>query len=555
MSAERRERHEHEHGHEMGHRDVQGAAHARCRVRGAEHETIGSLMHMLGVFNAACRVPRPTVALCSFMLLVLVASPSVSPFEGTLAHGGQQETIQEDPRAMRFEPVEFKPPGPERLVLENGLVLYLLEDHELPLITISAVFQTGSWLDPQDKIGLAAITGHVMRSGGTARMAPEEVDGELEHIAADISVGIGVVSGRASLDVLKKDFELGLKIFVDILRTPRFDERRLALTKLQVIEGIRRRNDRPESIAGREFRKLLYGPAHPFARESTVASISGITREDVRTFHTRTVHPNGMILGVTGDFQKEELLARLRQVFGNWPQGKVPAIQLPALDADGASPGTDGEKLVRFVDKEASQAHLRVGHLSLKENDPDYPALAIANDILGGSSFRSRLFQDVRTRQGLAYSVGSGIRPGIWERGAWLMYAQTKVESTQQVVKSLLINVRRLREQPVTDVELEEAKESFVNSFVFSFSSPARIVNRLIGLEYDGLPRDFLQQLRDRVVKLTKDDLLRAARTHLHPERVRVLAVGSGEALRKLLQPFGGVQEIELEEAPSAGHK
>ncbi len=497
--------------------------------------------------RSAFHVQPSAFTFCSLVLIVLVGSPFLSLVQSSPAFAGGQDATQADPRRMRFEPVEFHPPEPDRVVLDNGMIVYLLEDHELPLVTISAFIRTGSWLDSPDRVGLASFTGTLMRTGGTQRMTAEEVDAELEHLAADISVGIGRVSGSAMLDVLKKDLQQGLRIFADILRAPRFDPTRLELAKLQAIEAIRRRHDRPQSIAGREFPKLIYGPRHPFARETSVESVSRITRQDLRAFHERTVHPNGIILGVTGDFEKEAILALLRGTFGDWTKGKVEAIRLPPLKGEAGVPGPDGRKVVRYIGKGTSQTHLRVGHLSLKENDPDYAALVIANDILGGGSFRSRLFQDVRTRQGLAYSVGSGLRPGVWERGVWLMYAQTKLDSTEQVVTSLLANMQQLREQPVTDPELDEAKEAFVNSFVFSFTSPSRIVGRLMGLEYDGLPKDFLQQLRDRVVKLTKDDVLRAARRHLHPDRVTILAVGSGEALRKVLAGFGEVKEIKLE--------
>lgn len=454
-----------------------------------------------------------------------------------------------DPRTMRFEPVEFHPPEPERLVLDNGMVVYLLEDHELPLVTITATIQTGGWLDPQDKIGLAELTGIVMRTGGTQRMTPEQVDEELDRVAAFISVDIGVESGSAMLDVLKKDLDRGLQIFADILRAPAFESGRVELAKLQAIEEIRRRQDQPGSIAGREFAKLLYGPTHPYARESTVESVSRITRKDLAAFHARTVHPNGIILGVTGDFEKSDLLARLRHVFGSWNPGKVqPIVLQPA--ADGAErEGTEGKpsrKVVRLVVKETTQTHLRVGHLSIKENDPDYPALTILNDILGGGSFRSRLFKDIRSQAGWAYSVGSRLLTGVRAQGAWYMSAETKLTSTRDVIDRLMADLTRLQEQPVTDKELEEAKEAFVNSFVFSFASPSSIVSRLIELEYDGLPKDFLQQLRDKVVKLTKEDMLAAARRHLHPNRLRILAVGPPERLAQPLAAFGEVEEVRL---------
>lgn len=447
-------------------------------------------------------------------------------------------TEQVDPRLMRFEPVGFNPPEPERLVLDNGMVVYLLEDHELPLVTISATIRTGGWMDPPDKVGLARLTGMVMQTGGIQGKSAAELDEELERLAAHLSVSIGPESGSATLDLLQKDVAEGLKIFSGILRAPAFEPARVELAKLQLIEGIRRRHDQPQSIASREFAKLLYGPAHPFARESSVESVSRISRDDLVTFHAASFHPNGIILGVTGDFEKASMLAMLRERFGDWVPGNVSQIHLP--------PVADEKGAVRFIGKVTSQTHLRAGHLSLKENDPDYPALVLLNDILGGSSFRSRLFQDVRTKQGLAYSVGSVLRGGIYEKGVWAMRTETKTASTQETINRLIANMQRLREQPVTDAELEEAKEAFVNSFVFSFANPASIVNRRIQLEYDGLPKDFLQQLRDKVIKLTKEDLLRAAREHLHPDRLKILAVGPPETAR-VLASFGEVKEIKLE--------
>ncbi|MBK9946331.1 MAG: insulinase family protein [Nitrospira sp.] len=451
------------------------------------------------------------------------------------------EPVLGDPRTMTFQPVEFSPPEPERVILENGMVVYLLEDHELPLVSVTVTMRTGSWLDPIDKIGLASMTGAVMRTGGGGGLSAEQVDAELEQFAGDVSIGIGRQSGSASLDVLSKDVPRGLEILAGLLRRPTFEPARVELAKLQAIEGIRRRQDNPGSIVGREFAKVLYGADHPSARESSLDSITRITREDLVTFHRDTIRPNGMILGVTGDFKKDEMLAALRKVFGDWKKGTVPELRIADVpEAELSRP------VVRFVSKETSQTHLRLGHLSIKENDPDYVALAIANDILGGSSFRSRLFNDVRTKRGLAYSVGSRLNTGTHDQGVWLMRAETKLTSTQEVIERFVANIERMRAEPVSDTELAEAKEAYVNSFVFSFASPAAIVSRLVELEYDGLPKDFLQQLRAKVVALTKEQVQAAAKRHLRPDRLKIVAVGSGEALPKALATFGDVKEIKL---------
>jgi zinc protease len=446
-----------------------------------------------------------------------------------------------DPRKMVFKPVEFSPPEPDRIVLDNGMVVYLLEDHELPLINLSATMRTGGWLEPADKIGLAGLTGSVMRTGGGGGLTAEQVDEELEQFAGDISISMGRQGASASLDVLSKDLKRGLQIFAGLIRTPAFEPARVEVAKLQAIEGIRRRQDNPGSIVSREFVKLLYGPEHPSARESTTESIKQITRDDLVAFHQRTIHPNGIILGVTGDFEKAAMLDLLRATFGDWNKGDVPELKIADVPES-----VGGRSIVRFVKKDTSQTHLRVGHLSIKENDPDYVALAIANDILGGSSFRSRLFNDVRTKRGLAYSVGSRLNAGTHDQGVWLMRAETKLPSTEEVISRFVSNMNRMRTELVTDEELAEAKEAYVNSFVFSFTSPSAIVNRFIDLEYDGLPKDFLQQLRARVVALSKEDLLAAAKKHFHPDRLTIVAVGPGEALAKLLSGFGEVKEIKL---------
>ena len=445
-----------------------------------------------------------------------------------------------DPRTMKFNPVEFSPPEPARLVLEDGMVVYLLEDHELPLVSLSATMRTGGWLEPQDKIGLAGLTGSVMRTGGGGGLTAAQIDEELEQYAIDINMSMGRQSGSASLDVLSKDLARGMRIFAGLLRQPAFEPARVELAKLQAIEGIRRRQDNPGSIVSREFMKQLYGSEHPSARESTIESVQRITRDDMVAFHQRTVHPNGIILGVTGDFKTDEMLALLRATFGDWKKGEVPELKI----AD--APETAGRSIVRFVSKDTSQTHLRVGHLSIKEQDPDYVSFAIANDILGGSSFRSRLFNDVRTKRGLAYSVGSRLNTGVHDQGVWLMRAETKLPSTQEVINRFVANMERMRTELVTDAELAEAKEAYVNSFVFSFASPSAIVGRFVELEYDGLPKDFLQQLRARVIALSKEDILAAAKKHFHLDRLTIVAVGPGETLPKLLSGFGEVKEIKL---------
>ena len=466
------------------------------------------------------------------LLLALLAFPLIASAAGLASI---------DPRALSFDTVESVPPEPARVVLNNGMVIYLLEDHELPLITIGALIRTGSWLDPSDKVGLATLTGTVMRTGGGGGFSAAQVDDELAQVGGRMTITIGRQSGTASLDILKKDLPNALRVFAGAIRTPAFDPASVELAKLQAIERIRRREDEPDSIASREFTKLLYGPGHPAAREGSIESVTRISREDLMAFHQNTIHPNGIILGVTGDFVKDEMAALLREAFGDWERGPLPELKIADVQEREA-----GRAVIRVIKKNTSQTHLRAGRLSVRETDPDYIPLVVANDIFGGDAFVGRLYNEVRTKRGLAYSVGSELRAGMSSQSMWLVWAETKLPSTMEVLGQLEANLTRMRTELVSDAELRQAKEAWANSSVFDCSTASKIVSRLMKVEYDGLPKDFYQQLRKNILKVSKEDILAVGRKYLRLDRLKIVAVGSGDTLFKDLSTFGDVKEITL---------
>jgi predicted Zn-dependent peptidase len=308
------------------------------------------------------------------------------------------------------------------------------------------------------------------------------------------------------------------------------------------MEQIHRRRDDPESLADQEFVKLLYGPGHPTARENSIESVQRITREDLIAFHRNTIHPNGLILGVAGDFIKDEMVSFLQEVFGDWEQGTVPEVKIPNIVPDSQVERT----VIQLINKDLSQTHLRVGNLSLKENDADYIPLVIVNNILGGDSFRGRLFNEVRSKRGLAYSVGSELSTGTYNEGMWFLWAETKLPTTKEVLGQLVANIERMRTELVSDAELAASKDAYLNSFVFDFSSSSQIISHAMQLEYDGLPRDFFQQQRERVINASREDVLAAAKKYLLLDHLTIMAVGSGKVLLKDLSVFGHVNEIQL---------
>jgi zinc protease len=434
---------------------------------------------------------------------------------------------------------DIEVPEVQRLTLPNGMQLFLLEDHELPLIYVSAMIRTGAIYEPADKTGLAAITGTVMRTGGTATRTGDEIDEQLEQIAASVETGIGRSSGSAYMSVLKEDFDTGLSILADVLMNPAFREDKIELAKINARTGIARRNDNPGGIASREFTKLIYGPDSVYARHAEYATIDSITRDDLVAFHKKFFHPNNTMLAVWGDFESDAVIEKVKAAFKDWAKAEV---SLPPV----ADMAYEFQRTVNLVVKDdMNQSVVRLGHIGGRLDDPDYFALVVMNEILG-SSFTSRLFKNVRSRQGLAYSVGGAYAADYDHPGVFYVACQTKAAATVHATEAMIAEVRKMTQEEVTDEELALAKDSFLNSFVFNFESRGEIVNRLMTYAYYGYPADFLQKTKENVEKVTKTDVLRVAKAHLRPDTVQILVVGKPDEFDKPLTALGEVKTIDI---------
>ncbi|MBC8218466.1 MAG: insulinase family protein [Planctomycetes bacterium] len=434
---------------------------------------------------------------------------------------------------------DIEVPEVEQVTLANGMRLFLLEDHELPLINLSVRIRTGSLYEPAEKIGLASITGEVMRTGGTATMTGDEMDEELEAIAASVETGIGLNSGSASMSVLKRDLDKGLSILADVLMNPAFREDKIQLAKMQAGSSIARRNDSVGAVAGREFDKLIYGPESVYARHEEYATIGSITRDNLVGFHRKYFGPNNAMLAVWGDFDTKQMKGKIEQAFEKWEKVDVDLPKVPKVRYE-------FRKTVNVVRKDdVNQSNVYLGHIGGLRSDPDYFALIVMNRILGGG-FTGRLFKNVRSREGLAYSVFGGYSANYEYPGEFYVGCQTKSESTVRAIRAMLREVEKMTESEVTDEELALAKDSFLNSFVFNFDTKGEIVSRIMTYEYFGYPADFLQKIKDNVEKVSKEDVLRVARKHLKPGTVQILAVGRPDDFDEPLSTLGPVNEIDI---------
>jgi len=442
---------------------------------------------------------------------------------------------------FKYMPIEFTPPKPRRVVLDNGMILYLLEDHDLPIFRITAQVRTGAVYDPREKCGLANLVGSVMRRGGTKTRPPEQINEELEFIAASVETSIGRESGSASLSTMKKDIDKGLEIFADVLMNPSFPEDMIKKEKDEILESIRRENDRPEQIVFREFMKLLYDENHPYSRKTVgyKDTVVNITRDDIVAFHKKYFHPNNFIMGVSGDFDTEEILKKMDDVFGKWEKTEIDFPEIVPVKKQ-------FRKSVNYIYKDINQAHVVAGHIGINRLNKDYFPIKILDFILGSGDFIARIPSKVRSDEGLAYSAYSTFYTPR-DLGFFFVSCQTKSKSTVKAIKLSLNEVKKIREELVDDEELELAKDTYINQFIFNFTSSSTIVSQMVDIEYEGLPLNYLETYVDNIKAVTKEDLLRVSKEYLHPDKMILLVIGNMEQFDKPLTEFGEVNTIKLE--------
>ena len=430
---------------------------------------------------------------------------------------------------LKFPPLStIKLPKYERYILENGLVVYLMEDHELPLVTGTAMIRTGSRWEQGEKAGLASLVGSTLRSGGTQKHSANELNEILEQRAASVETDMGETAASASFEALSEDIEMAFGLFTEVLREPAFAPEKLDLEKTQIRGAIARRNDNPNSIASRELRKLIYGKNSPYARTVEYATLDKISRDDLLKFYQQYFHPNNIILGIVGDFNPQKMRSLIQAKFGDWkPNSDLAKIPLPQVTQ--ANLGG-----VYFVNQpQLTQSSVLIGHLGGQFDNPDYPALDVMNDILNG--FGGRLFNELRSRQGLAYSVYGIWNPRFDYPGTFVAGGQTRTETTVQFIKSLETEIKRLQTQTVTTKELNRAKDSTLNSFVFNFQDPSQTLSRLMRYEYYGYPADFLFRYQKAINSTTVADVKRVAGKYLKPENLVTLVVGNQRSMKSSL--------------------
>ena len=442
----------------------------------------------------------------------------------------------------------FHPQMPKRIQLANGMVIFLQEDHELPLVRGITQIRGGSRDEPADKIGLVQIYGQSWRTGGTKTKTGDQLDDYLEARAAKVETFGGTDSVTISWNCLKENLDDVFKVYLELLREPEFRPDKIVLARNQLNTGISRRNDSPFQIAYREASKLVYGADSPYARVPEYVTVAAVSREDLLDWHRRYVHPNNILLGVVGDFDSKGMETRLRQAFDSWPKGPAPA-KVP-MAFHGPKPG------VYFVQKDdVTASTIQMVDLGTTRDNPDYYAIEVFNQFFGGS-FSSRLFSNIRSKKGLAYSVGGGVGTDFDHPGMVRLTLMTKSSTTAGAISALHEEIDALKSNPATPEELTKAKDAILNSFVFRFDSKEKVLREQMNYAFYGYPADFLDRYRAGIEKVTQADVTRVAQKYIHKNQLAILVVGKPADFDRPLSSFGPVTALNIAiPAPPAAKK
>lgn len=451
------------------------------------------------------------------------------------------------PSDLSYPPLTYNPPDPLllRTVYNNGLKAYFAEDRSLPAVTIVAQIQYGSLFDPQEKAGLAQLMQGTLIKGGTLTRHGSLIEERIDFLGATLNFTIGERISTLTLSLMSKDLIEGLAIFFDVLMHPEFREESLGIARGRAIEELRQVNDSPRPLVEREFARLLYGE-HPITFQPVRQSVESVSGHDLKAAHARYFLPNNVILAVSGDFDRKAIKSQIGRLTASW---KKQRLSLPPMSGrfPECRPG------LYYVQKEISQGYVNMGHLGIEETNPDYFAVQVMNFILGGGSFTSRITSKVRSDEGLAYNTGSRFAYRWGFPGVFAGYVQTKSVTVGYAVDLIRREFERIRVEPVADDELATAKNYFLESFADFFATPQTTVRNFAALDLQGRPLDYYRTYRDQVKRITKESVLEAARTYLHPDKTVILIVGNWSACNVTsekfpftLEKFGPVQPVFL---------
>lgn len=430
----------------------------------------------------------------------------------------------------------------KKQTLQNGLTVLHLEKHDLPIAVITLLIKASPLNEAEEKAGIAYLTARLLTEGTLNRSA-SEISEEIEFIGASIDISNNSDYTTISLSVLKKDLEIGLDIFSDLVLNPLFSDNEIRRKKELIKGSLMQSEDNPSFVASKVFIKEVFG-THPYGRLITgnAESIENITRDDILMFYKKCYQPQNAILTFVGDLTFDEMDSLIKKYFGQWKtEEKDEKNQCPEAKIQMVE--DERQKKIVIINKDITQANIILGHRGIARDNPDYYAVSVMNYILGGGGFASRLMRIVRNEMGLAYSIYSSFSVNK-EPGQFEIEVQTKNESAGVVIKEILRQIDRIRKEPVTEQELDDAKAYLTGSFPRRLETSRKIADFIAAIQYYGLGDDYIEKYPEYIKNITKEDVLRVAKKYLDSENYVLVVVGNAEKMNLSLSDLKGLKDM-----------
>jgi predicted Zn-dependent peptidase len=441
------------------------------------------------------------------------------------------------------ELLRVKLPKGQEATLANGLRVILLENHRVPTFSMQMVLMSGGLSDPADYHGLASFTAAMLREG-TATRKSRDIAEQTDTLGATLAATSGLANFTTTIASagLVENFDPALELFVDVILNAKFPQEEIDKYKARQLQQLNFQRSIPQFLAQERFARAIYGdhPAGMFTppRES----IARITTADLAGFRDKFYRPNNAMLAIVGDVTMKEIMPKLEKAFGSWAKGDVPATNVPAASAPGAA-------LIQLINRPGSvQTVLQLGTLGIERTNPDYFALAVMNQILGGGP-QARLFMNLREDKGYTYGAYSNFG-GSKYRGTVVASSEVRTDVTEGAMKEFMYELNRIRDEKVSATELDNAKRSLVGSFALSLEQPNSLLQNLVLQKLYDMPADYWDVYPQKVMAITAEDVQRVAQKYLDMGHLQVIAVGDASKTRDILAKYGTVQEFDADGKP-----
>lgn len=441
------------------------------------------------------------------------------------------------------EILKVKLPKGQEATLPNGLRVILLESHRVPTFTMQMVVLSGGLSDPADYHGLSSFTAGLLREGTKTRKS-KDVAEQSDTIGATLGANSGLSSFTSTINTsgLVDNLDQALDLFADIILNPTFPQEEIDKYKARQLQQMMFQRSIPQFLAQERFQRAIYGDHPAGMLTPPMESIRKISSADLAAFHAKHYRPNNAILAIVGDVTMKELMPKLTKAFGGWEKGDVPATNIPAAPSQVSSQ-------IQLINRPGSvQTVLQLGALGIERTNPDYFAVAVMNQILGGGP-QARLFMNLREDKGYTYGAYSNFNSSKY-RGIVNASSEVRTDVTEGAMKEFMYELNRIRDEKASAADLENAKRSLVGSFALSLEQPNALLQNLVIQKLYDMPADYWDTYPAKITAITADDVQRVAQKYIDMGHLQVVAVGDASKTRSILAKYGTVQEYDAEGKP-----